>query len=85
MKQLLFSYNFLLRGYFCGSKCPGPAVANSKLRINSHVMNRVEAKIIIKTIPVMTVFSDVGINICCIHFDITTSFDEFNGGSAFLG
>ena len=38
----IFSYNFLFLGYFCSSKCPGPAVANFELMINSLMMNRVK-------------------------------------------
>ena len=40
MKELFFSFDFLLGGYFCSSKCPGPAVANFELMINSLMMNR---------------------------------------------
>ena len=35
-------------------------------------------------VPVLTVFPDIGVNIGSIDFNITTTLDEFNGGTAFF-
>ena len=48
LKQLFFSYNFLLGEYFYSSKCPGPAVAKFVLIINTLVVNRVNS--LLKTV-----------------------------------
>ena len=51
LKQLFFSLNFLLGGYFCTSKCPGPAVANFELMIKSLMMNRVKKNLDVLALP----------------------------------
>ena len=47
----IFSYNLILREHYCSSKCPGPAVANFQLMINSHMINKVKNQFSVSSPP----------------------------------